>query len=206
MGWMRAMRLGEIALTLAWLGPVAAVNVASAPAWSAGGYVDCAFTPDSADAPQTFPDCALVTDAGQLRLAKGELDHMAFDDNNLAVVQVGKLYFYVGEDGRTAPAAGVEGHAVEFHEGLAPSPRRVGDGYKIGYIDLKLNLAIPARYDGGLDFSGGRAQVCRGCSISRDGDYAELHGGQWGCIDHTGREVVPLEQPSPDGLDCSGGN
>jgi hypothetical protein len=101
--------------------------------------------------------------------------------------------------------AGVEGHAVGFNDGLAPSPRRVGAGYKVGYIDKQLNLAIPARWDGGLDFSDGRAQVCRGCTIARDGDFAELRGGLWGCIDTAGREVVPVTLPSPDGLDCGGG-
>ena len=92
---------------------------------------------------------------------------------------------------------------MEFHDGLAPSPRLIGGGYRIGYIDRSLRLVIPPRWDGGLDFEGGRAQVCRGCKVARDGDFAELQGGVWGCIDTAGREVVPVEQPSPDGLDCA---
>jgi hypothetical protein len=202
MGWMRAM--GQAALALAWLAPVTTTDLSASPALAQSGWEDCAYVPANADAPQTVAHCAMVTESGQLHLAKGQLDNIAFDTDNLAVVQVGKLFFYVDEDGKAAQAASVEGHAVEFHEGLAPSPRLVGGHSKIGYVDQKLNLVIPARYDGGLDFSGGRAQVCRGCTISRDGDYAELQGGQWGCIDHTGKEVIPVTQPL-DGLDCGTG-
>jgi hypothetical protein len=168
------------------------------------GLEACAYSPASSHNVVTIPDCATVTPAGTLRLRPGRLEDMRFDSNGLAAVQVGPFFFYVARDGRSAPVAGVEGHAVEFHDGLAPSPRRVGAGYKIGYIDAGLSLAIPARWDGGLDFNEGRAEVCRGCTIAHDGDFEELQGGHWGCIDTNGREVVPVERDSPDDLDCAG--
>jgi hypothetical protein len=181
----------------------AALSVSGGPAArAAGGLLDCAFAPDGTDKVQTAHACASISAAGGLQLKESELDHLTFD-GGLATVQVGKLFFYVDEHGRSAPVASVEGRAVEFRDGLAPSPRLIGGAYKIGYIDRSLRLVIPPRWDGGLDFEDGRAQVCRGCKVSRDGDFAELQGGVWGCIDATGREVVPVEQPSPDGLDCA---
>ena len=169
---------------------------------AAGGLEDCAFAPDGTATVQTFHACASISASGGLLLKESERDHLTFDDG-LATVQVGKLFFYVDENGRSAPIASVEGRAVEFHDDLAPSPRLIGGVYKIGYIDRRLRLVIPPRWDGGLDFEEGRAQVCRGCKVARDGDFAELQGGAWGCIDTAGREVVPVTLPSPDALDCS---
>jgi hypothetical protein len=199
----RTLTLVQAALTLAWLAPPALLAGAAGPA-AAGGLGECAYASDKSDDVATYENCAEVLPSGALRLGAGRLDHLRFDDDGLAIVQVGKFFFCVNEQGRSAPVAGVEGHAVGFNDGLAPSPRRVGGGYKIGYIDKHLALAIPARWDGGLDFDSGRAEVCRGCTIARDGDFAELQGGRWGCIDTDGREVVPVTQPSPDNLDCAG--
>jgi hypothetical protein len=198
LGWMQA------ALALAWLVSTGVAGVGGA-ALAAGAREDCAYASDASSDVVTYHDCATVLPGGGLRLGPGRLAHLRFDDDGLGIVQVGSLFFYVNEAGKTAPVAGVEGHAVGFNDGLAPSPRHVGGGYKVGYIDKQLDLAIPARWDGGLDFSDGRAQVCRGCTIARDGDFAELRGGLWGCIDTAGREVVPVTLPSPDGLDCGGG-
>ena len=188
---------------LAWMAPFGVV-VGIASAAHGAGLQPCAYSPASSHNIVTAPDCASVTPGGALRLQPGRLDDMRFDSNGLAAVQVGRLFFYVARNGRSAPVAGVEGHAVEFHDGLAPSPRRVGAGYRIGYIDEDLSLAIPARWDGGLDFNEGRAEVCHGCTIAHDGDFEELQGGLWGCIDTGGREVVPVKQDSPDDLDCAG--
>jgi hypothetical protein len=192
--------------TMALLGAAALAAALCASGGSAaraaGSLLDCAFAPDGGDKVQTMHACASISATGALELKESELDHLTYD-GGLATVQVGKLFFYVDEKGRSAPVASVEGRPVEFHDGLAPSPRLIGGGYRIGYIDRSLRLVIPPRWDGGLDFEGGRAQVCRGCKVARDGDFAELQGGVWGCIDTAGREVVPVEQPSPDGLDCA---
>ena len=194
---------GAARRAFAWLGPLAlAVGVAGAA--HGAGLETCAYSPASSHEVVSVPHCATVTLAGALQLQPGRLGDMRFDGNGLAAVQVGRLFFYIARNGRSAPVAGVEGHAVEFHDGLAPSPRRVGGRYKIGYIDEDLGLAIPARWDGGLDFNDGKAEVCRGCTIAHDGDFEELQGGVWGCIDTHGREVVPVKQPSPDDLDCAG--
>lgn len=192
-------RLIAAGLALAWL-PAIPYGAASA----AGGYVSCDTASDQSVEVVTHPGCAELLPGGGVRIAPGRFEHLRFDQDGLASVQVGKLFFYVNEDGRSAPVAGVDGHAVEFHDDLAPSPRRVGGGYKVGYIDKHLSLVLAARWDGALDFDNGRAEVCRGCHVARDGESAELQGGLWGCIDTDGREVIPVRQPSPDGLDCGG--
>ena len=180
------------------------MNLAPSPARPAGGLEDCSYATDSSSEVATIT-IARSQPPAACGWRRTPSITCASTTTAWPSVQVGNLFFYVNEDGRTAPVAGVDGHAVGFNNDLAPSPRRVGgDGYKIGYIDKHLALAIPARWDGGLDFSGGRAEVCRGCHVARDGDFAELQGGLWGCIDTDGHEVVPVNQPSPDGLDCAG--
>ena len=186
------------ALALVWLAPAPFVG---APAHAAG-LQECSYVPRTSDDMATFPDCASFSPSGALRLRPEHMAQLRYPDG-LASVAVGQLFYYVARDGRSAPVARIDGEPAAFHDGLAPSPRRVGGRYKIGYIDRGLNLVIPARYDGGLDFSDGHAQVCRGCTVDRDGEMAEMQGGLWGCIDTHGREVVPVTLASPDGLDCS---
>lgn len=198
-GWRIAL------VAIAATAPLAITFSQGGKANAAGIYDDCQYATAPSGDVATHEDCAKVIGSGALRLSPGQLKQMSFDADGLAAVQVGRLFFYVAADGRSAPVAGVEGHAVEFREGLAPSPWLVEGQYKIGYIDKRLRLVIPARFDGGLDFNDGRAQVCRGCKVARDGDWAEMQGGVWGCIDTTGREVIPVTQPDPDQLDCSGG-
>jgi hypothetical protein len=199
---MKDMRIDRRA-KLVWLASLAALAV-----WTAGGHaragevLDCAYDAGGGQT-VTLSACASVSPGGELRLQPGRLSALKFDGDGLAAVFVGPFTFYVSHSGRTAPVARVEGKAAEFHDGLAPSPRAVGGHYKIGYIDKNLALVIPAHFDGGLDFDNGHAQVCRGCSVSRDGEIAEMQGGVWGCIDMAGREVVPLTHPTPDDLDCA---
>ena len=75
-----------------------------------------------------------------------------------------------------------------FKDGLARSPV----GGKIGYIDRKLNLVIPATYDGAYPFKDGVAVVCTACQIVSDGEHDWYEGGQWGRIDRKGRVVTPF--------------
>lgn len=196
--------VARLALVLAWLAPLACVGAGPGPARGAGGLLACAYVTEPSDDVATHQACASVSPSGVMRLQPRHLAVLRFDDAGLASVTVGKMTYYVARDGRTAPVARIDDKAAEFHDGLAPSPHAFGGRYRIGYIDPGLRLVIPARYDGGMQFDHGRAQVCRGCVVARDGDFAEMQGGLWGCIDTHGREVVPVTQPNPDQLDCAG--
>jgi WG repeat protein len=201
---IQVLRWSPAATAIAWLAPLALLAAAGGEARGASPLQDCAYASEPAGDLVTHEACASISDGGALRLAPARLRELRFDEDGLAAVQVGRLFFYVASDGRSSPVAGVDGEAAGFHNGLAPSPRLMDSGgYKIGYIDKQLKLVIPARFDGGLDFNEGRAQVCLGCKVARDGEMAELQGGVWGCIDTLGREVVPVTQASPDNLDCS---
>lgn len=82
----------------------------------------------------------------------------------------------------------------EFSDGLA---RFIQDG-KIGYFNPKGEVVVPARYDFGEPFSNGLAAVCLGCITVKDGEHSRSVGGQWGCIDRSGRIVRPVTSPVPE--------
>ena len=71
---------------------------------------------------------------------------------------------------------------------------------KIGYIDRKLRVVIPPRYDWGFPFEHGKAVVCSGCEPKRDGEHWFVEGGLWGVVDRNGREIVPLQYRSREDL------
>ena len=95
-----------------------------------------------------------------------------------------------GEYG-TAPALPFDNGPDYFVEGLA---RTIRDG-KVGFVDDRLELVVPRRWDFAFPFEKGLARVCSGCSIERDeaDSHGSLSGGAWGMIDRAGRIVVPVE-------------
>ena len=102
-------------------------------------------------------------------------------------------WFYVRRGVIPVPVESMDNGPDYFEDGLARS--RVGG--KIGYIDRKLNLVIPATYDGAYPFRDGVAVVCTACTYVSDptateGERGWYRGGQWGRIDRRGRVVSPF--------------
>src|SRR4029077_3739959 len=93
--------------------------------------------------------------AGHLHLKREHLLALGFDQYGLASVYIGGWY-YVRRDGRLAPVMMMDNWAESFADGLARSPV----GSKIGFIDRKLALVVPARYDGAFPFEHGWAAAC----------------------------------------------
>jgi hypothetical protein len=160
--------------------------------------LDCAYWPRHGKEITTFEDCARVDAAGALHLTPKHLRALRYDRHGLASLWLGASFYYAAHDGRLAPVMTMDNWADDFFDGLARSPR---DG-KVGYVDRRLRLAIPASYDGAYPFDHGRAVVCRGCVSERNGEYHNYAGGSWGCIDTHGREVVPLTHRSLGDAGC----
>jgi hypothetical protein len=102
-------------------------------------------------------------------------------------------WYYVRRGVIPVPVESMDNGPDYFEDGLARA--RVGD--KVGYIDRKLNLVIPATYDGAYPFRDGVAVVCTACTYFSDptateGERGWYRGGQWGRIDRRGRVVSPF--------------
>lgn len=139
--------------------------------------------------------CAVAGDDGRPRLTLTYMSRLEFDSDGLAAIAMIGLpdtqknqWFYVRRGGIPVPVESFDNGPDQFNDGLARS--RVGG--KTGYIDRRLNLVIPAKYDGAYPFEQGVAVVCPACVIVSDGAHSWYDGGEWGRIDRTGRVVTPF--------------
>jgi WG repeat protein len=149
---------------------------------------------------RTFKRCAATGPDGRPRLKRSYLVRLRYDRDGLASVLLfggtdkrKAQWFYVRRGVIPVPVESMDNGPDYFEDGLARS--RVGG--KIGYIDRKLNLVIPATYDGAYPFRDGVAVVCTACTIVYDRNVSEserswYEGGQWGRIDRRGRVVSPF--------------
>jgi hypothetical protein len=149
---------------------------------------------------RTFKRCAATGPDGRPRLNRSHLARLRYDRDGLASVLLFNetdkrkaQWSYVRRGVIPVPVETMDNGPDYFEDGLARS--RVGG--KIGYIDRKLNLVIPATYDGAYPFRDGVAVVCTACTIVYDrtvseGERSWYEGGQWGRIDRSGRVVSPF--------------
>ncbi|WP_235976968.1 WG repeat-containing protein [Bradyrhizobium archetypum] len=145
-----------------------------------------------------FKQCAAKGPDGRPRLKRSYLARLRYDSDGLASVLLihrtdtkQSQWFYVRRGLAPVPVESMDNGPDYFNDGLARS--RVGG--KIGYIDRKLNLVIPATYDGAYPFEDGVAVVCTACTLVSESEHSEhswYEGGQWGRIDRKGRVVSPF--------------
>ena len=149
---------------------------------------------------RTFKQCAATGPDGRPRLKRSYLARLRYDRDGLASVMLFNAtdtrkyqWYYVRRGVIPVPVESMDNGPDYFEDGLARA--RVGD--KVGYIDRKLNLVIPATYDGAYPFRDGVAVVCTACTYFSDptateGERGWYRGGQWGRIDRRGRVVSPF--------------
>ena len=149
---------------------------------------------------RTFKQCAATGPDGRPRLQRSYLARLRYDRDGLASVMLFNAtdtrkyqWYYVRRGVMPVAVESMDNGPDYFEDGLA----RARVGGKIGYIDRKLNLVIPATYDGAYPFRDGVAVVCTACTIEYDrtvteGERSWYAGGQWGRIDRRGRVVSPF--------------
>lgn len=188
----------------------ASLLISMAAGAAAGGDAGCVYIPRATAAllPSeraeviTFANCGSEKDDGTAEIRPEHLAALDFGEDGLASIRVGEHFYYFRKDGRSARVPTYDNWADDFAEGLVRTVRVVDGVERIGYLDRELAVVIPARYDWGFPFEGGRARVCIGCRAGKpDGDgHSEVSGGLWGYIDRAGKEVVPVRS-SRDDLD-----
>jgi hypothetical protein len=179
-----------IRLILLWI-----ALLVTPPAW-ASVAADC--VPFS-DGWNDFSPCTRVDSSGQRWVKAKHLRALSFDRHGIAAVWIKgfKGFYYVRRDGHMVPVVTYDNAPDSFVEGRA---RTQVDG-KIGYIDGRLRVVIPPRYDWGFPFEHGKAVVCSGCAPKPDGgEHGLVEGGMWGTVDPNGREIVPLQYRSREEL------
>jgi WG containing repeat len=157
----------------------------------------CAYSGNKIKEWTDFDACTWSDRHGRLHLKQRHLRSLIYDRFGLSEIVIEGTppihhgFWYAKRNGQLAPVMMLDNGADPFNDGLARSP----SGKKIGYIDRRFRLVVPAIYDGAHPFENGRAVVCVGCverhNVGMEASYYE--GGSWGCIDVHGREVIPLE-------------
>jgi len=135
-----------------------------------------------------YNNCANINTDKQLKINPRHLNHIEFAPDNLAVVSFNGQFFYLNQEGHSIQVVSYDNWADDFNNGLA----RTQINGKIGYIDRKLELIIPADYDWGFPFNNGQATVCIGCKFKSMGEHKYVTGGLWGVIDVTGNLIKPF--------------
>jgi hypothetical protein len=145
-----------------------------------------------------FSACTRVDSSGRRRVQAAHLHAPRFDRYGIAAVWMEglKSFYYVRRNDHMVPVVAYDNGPDAFVEGRA---RTQVDG-KTGYIDRKLRVVIPPRYDWGFPFEHGKAVVCSGCALKPDGEHRLVEGGMWGIVDRSGREIVPLQYRSGEEL------
>ncbi|MEH2529144.1 hypothetical protein V1274_000153 [Bradyrhizobium sp. AZCC 1614] len=132
---------------------------------------------------RTFKQCATTGPDGRPRLKRSYLARLRYDRDGIASVLLMDgtdtrkgQWFYARRGVAPVPVELMDNGPDYFKDGLARS--RVGG--KVGYIDRKLNLVIPATYDGAYPFEDGVAVVCTACTIVGEGEHTLVRGRAMG--------------------------
>jgi len=97
-------------------------------------------------------------------------------------------WVYVTQDGTVLPTVTYDNGPDYFREGMA----RYRENNRIGFINEKGRVVIPAQFQWAFPFEHGVAPVCEGATPIKHGEHTWLEGGRWGAIDSTGTIIIPI--------------
>jgi len=151
----------------------------------------------------TFPDCGKLVN-GELQLMKKHLENMSFKKGTESDFGLTTVYadyphvFYVSKEGKTQRMYFFDMGADYFEDGLA---RYLNSENKMGFVNTKLEVVIPAKYDYATFFQDGVAIVSIGSHSEKVSDHEEeehshMVGGVWGAIDKKGKVIVEMKYAS----------
>ena len=112
-----------------------------------------------------------------------------FSPEGIAAVATNKEWLYIDTRGDIIIKPFIFDNAPDpFSEGLA----RFTEAGKFGFFDRRGDVIIEPRFELARPFVEGRAAICIGCKIERQGEHDVVVGGNWGYIDHAGRIVISV--------------
>jgi hypothetical protein len=136
-----------------------------------------------------IPHCARLGDDDEFTI-RPDIFPSDSPPESVHAILVGREILFALPSGKTARTLLFDNGPDYFREGLA---RTVRDA-KVGFVDEHLEVVIPRIWDFAFPFEGGVSRVCLDCSrvLRPHSEHAEVHGGTWGYIDHSGQVVVPV--------------
>jgi len=157
-----------------------------------------------------FPNCGKLVN-GELQLSKKHFENMSFkkgSESDFGLTTVYANYpsfdyphvFYVTKKGKTQRMYFYDLGADYFEDGLA---RYLNNENKMGFVNSKLKVIIPAKYDYATFFKNEVAIVSSGShrekvSDFEDEEHTHMVDGVWGAIDKKGKMIIEMKYDSED--------
>lgn len=139
---------------------------------------------------ETYRAC-LERKGEKLRVQLPVVQRLTFSDGLASVYSKQTGWVYLDRSGAVVVenVAPYDNGPDAFHDGLV----RVERGGKCGYADKTGRQVAPAMYDGCFPFENARGRVCVKCRKECDGkdcEHRSLKGGEWFCLDASGRRAA----------------
>ena len=137
---------------------------------------------------ETEKDCLTYgKNSSVLKIKIAILKQARFDENHLSFFFDKQRVFYFDKRGFYRETVAFDNGPDYFEEGLA----RTIENNKIGYMNKKLQVVIPAQFDFGFPFNKDAASVCFGCKTIPKGEHSFVAGGSWFAVNKSGH-ISPL--------------
>ena len=137
---------------------------------------------------ETEKDCLVRgKNSAVLKVKIAILKQARFDENHLSFFFDKQRVFYFDKRGFYRETIAFDNGPDYFEEGLA----RTIENNKIGYMNKKLQVVIPAQFDFGFPFNKDTASVCFGCKTLPKGKHSFVAGGSWFAVSKSGH-ISPL--------------
>lgn len=156
---------------------------------SSAGGLPCWYS--DSDGFSEHNDCLERREEESLRVKRVHLTSLNFNGNLPIIYGKEQRWMYVNTQGKVV-VAGVQ-HVDNGPDNFRNGFVRFERGGKCGYATADGQGTIIPQFDGCESFDEGKARVCNGCRtvpVDSTGEYHELKGGKWFCIDTKGKRIV----------------
>lgn len=127
-------------------------------------------------------NCVRYSGPTGLELSPFVLEKIKFKNNQLAPIYHGNMVGYVNQNGKIIRMFNHDNGPDPFHEGLARY--LTFDGEKIGFVDQKLKIVIPAKFKFVSAFKNHKARYCQNCKMIKDGEHTRIETKTWKILNH----------------------
>jgi hypothetical protein len=167
---------------------VALIIIAAFGICTAGG-LPCWYS--DSDGFSEHKDCLERRGNESLQVKRFHLASLNFNGNLAIVYGNTQGWMYVNTQGKVVVSGvyPIDNGPDNFHNGFVRFERKG----KSGYATVDGRGSIMPQFDGCEAFEDGKARVCNGCRtlpVDSTGEYHELKGGEWFCINTKGKRIA----------------
>jgi hypothetical protein len=161
---------------------------AAAPPVTGAAKINCSFPGHNGNV--ISDDCAEPARGGTMKMRANMLKYVEFDNKGLASGTFGSQNCYwMDKKGNSLKTFCLEIGPDYYSEGFV---RYLDSAGHFGFMDDKMNIKIPPKYDFATPFKSGLAKVCSGCKPVKMAkpEQTVYQDGKWFVINKLGKQVA----------------